>query len=389
MTSRRILYVNSFQAPNLVGGAEVAMEALAQAMAQQGHDVAIASLRTDNGSTMQTGTGPERRYWVAHGNLYAPRKRGASPPVRALWHLRDATNATPRRTLQEVFEDFGPDIVHTHNLSGFGTAAWSAAKAEKIPVVHTLHDYYLLCSRGTTFKGASSCERLCSFCHLTSSLKQHAALPDYVIGPSRFIIEFHRLHGWFTKVPAKVVPNILQSKVSASQRPIRPAGRFGYLGRLDPTKGIETILEAARRVPDAEFVIAGRGEEAYEQGLRLQAPPNVRFAGFVPDSGSFLDSLDALIVPSLWREVAALVIREAQQRGVPVIGAGSGGVPELVGNADWLFTPGDSLGLAAKVNGLRLSDNLSVIQEAGRQAAARAAREAIEGHLEVYRSVCP
>jgi glycosyltransferase involved in cell wall biosynthesis len=37
--------------------------------------------------------------------------------------------------------------------------------------------------------------------------------------------------------------------------------------------------------------------------------------------------------------------------GVPVIGAASGGIPELVGedNAEWLFTPGDDADLAARL----------------------------------------
>ena len=56
-------------------------------------------------------------------------------------------------------------------------------------------------------------------------------------------------------------------------------------------------------------------------------------------------------MPSFWAEPSPRTIYEAYTMGVPVIGAASGGIPELIGedNADWLFTPGDDADLAARL----------------------------------------
>jgi glycosyltransferase involved in cell wall biosynthesis len=64
-----------------------------------------------------------------------------------------------------------------------------------------------------------------------------------------------------------------------------------------------------------------------------------------------LGGLHALVVPSEWEDPAPLVVNEARARRVPVIGAASGGIPELVSPAcrDLLFPPGDVGALAERL----------------------------------------
>jgi glycosyltransferase involved in cell wall biosynthesis len=71
--------------------------------------------------------------------------------------------------------------------------------------------------------------------------------------------------------------------------------------------------------------------------------------GFSPlHVAEIYDDIDVLVVPSLWPENSPLVIHEAFQAGVAVVGASSGGIPGLVvdGTSGLLFEPGSAADLA-------------------------------------------
>jgi len=107
--------------------------------------------------------------------------------------------------------------------------------------------------------------------------------------------------------------------------------RFGFLGMLTPNKGVERLLETwtSSRPPGAVLSIAGTGQDDYVASLKALAPEGVEFTGWV-SSESFLDSIDFLIVPSVWNEPFGRIVVEAFARGVPVLGSRTGGIPELI-----------------------------------------------------------
>ena len=70
------------------------------------------------------------------------------------------------------------------------------------------------------------------------------------------------------------------------------------------------------------------------------------------DLASWLDSLDLVVVPSRWMETGPLTVLEAWDRGVPVVGADLGGIPDFfraAGQEELLFPPEDPDGLADAV----------------------------------------
>lgn len=138
---------------------------------------------------------------------------------------------------------------------------------------------------------------------------------------------------------------------------IRP--RLGYIGRLDPRKGIEDILYAARDL-EVDVVIAGApviGPASYAEGLRQLAdelaPGRVTFLGAVPSPWPVLDLVDILVVPSR-REPWGRVAAEALIAGVPVVAAAAGGLREIVRDGvDGLFyPPGEPAALAAQISAI-------------------------------------
>jgi glycosyltransferase involved in cell wall biosynthesis len=154
----------------------------------------------------------------------------------------------------------------------------------------------------------------------------------------------------------------------AAARHSRVAGsRFtlGYLGRLKEEKGLLTLLEALKSLPEyCEVVYIGQGpmkdeleDYAARSGLRDRVTIRPGIASSqVPET---LSRLDVLVLPSLtrpnWKEQFGRTLAEAMSCETPVIGSDSGEIPSVIGDAGMVFREGDSSALAACVQRL-LSD---------------------------------
>lgn len=193
-----------------------------------------------------------------------------------------------------------------------------------------------------------SCTRQCLGCsffrrkHIEKSRNVEA-----VIGVSRFILDKHVNSGLFDGVEKHVIHNLplpMDLGNGVVSMDVRQKVRIGFIGRLNPYKGIEVLIRAFNEISadsrDVELLIAGKGDAAYEQKLRdlSRNNPRIRFLGHVP-SDQFYKLISVLVVPSLWHDPAPLVIIEAMRLGIPVLGSTRGGIPELVGEAEWLFNP--------------------------------------------------
>lgn len=101
----------------------------------------------------------------------------------------------------------------------------------------------------------------------------------------------------------------------------------GHMGAFTREKGQDVLIEAARALPDARFVLAGEGELLGE--LKRSAPANVVFPGFVADKAEFFAGLDVFAMPSR-SEAWGLAALEAMAHGVPVIASDVQGLAEIV-----------------------------------------------------------
>ena len=91
------------------------------------------------------------------------------------------------------------------------------------------------------------------------------------------------------------------------------------------------LIEQFQRLEiDARLDIAGRGKLDYESKLKAMADPSkVSFLGYC-DSDEFMQSIDVLVVPSLWAEPFGLVAVEGCANNLPVIASNMGGLPEII-----------------------------------------------------------
>lgn len=159
---------------------------------------------------------------------------------------------------------------------------------------------------------------------------------------------------------------------------IGPADRvIGYVGRILHMKGIDLLIKAFADVAHNDLhlklLLLGSGE--YEKQvdsliaeygladrvLRVAVVPHAS----VPD---YMHTLDILVLPSrrvgMWAEQFGRVLIEAMAAKKIVIGSDSGAIPEVIGDAGFVFRENDAADLARKLRqALSLENNdLEVLQ---------------------------
>ncbi len=131
----------------------------------------------------------------------------------------------------------------------------------------------------------------------------------------------------------------------------------GFVGQLDERKGISYLLEAFRQVhrqhPEAMLLLVGEGPlrawiETQAQSWGLAEA--LVLTGFRDDVASVMQSVDLLVLPSLW-EGFGIVLIEAMAAGKPVVSTRVSSMPEIVehGTTGLLVPPADADALAAGI----------------------------------------
>jgi glycosyltransferase involved in cell wall biosynthesis len=157
----------------------------------------------------------------------------------------------------------------------------------------------------------------------------------------------------------------------------RPGPIVFTCARLDPQKGHSVLLQAAAKVPQAVFVLAGEGPlrpELEAQAAALGVPDRVRFLGFRTDIPELLAASDVFALPSLY-EGTSLAVLEAMAAGRAIVSSMIGGTDELIehGDSGLLVAPGDVDALVDSLRRLLADEGLRAAL--GRRAHERARRE--------------
>ena len=125
-----------------------------------------------------------------------------------------------------------------------------------------------------------------------------------------------------------------------------------YFGRFSVEKGIDTLVEVCKQLPQIQFIFAGCGplEEKIKEATNIK---NVGFKKGV-DLEELIREARFTVYPSEWYENCPFSVMESQMYGTPVLGSDIGGIPELIeeGKTGELFEPGNTDDLKTKINAL-------------------------------------
>ena len=150
-----------------------------------------------------------------------------------------------------------------------------------------------------------------------------------------------------------------------------PRPRIGFVGRFEPVKGLDVLIDAFRQMAvPASLVLAGDGSErAQLTGERVFVRPPVDYDRLP----CFLKAMDVLVLPSvtilpMHREQFGRVLIEAMAAGVPVVGSSSGAIPETIGDAGMVVPERDAPALARALDEMLSQRDLRLsVSERGRQ----------------------
>jgi glycosyltransferase involved in cell wall biosynthesis len=306
--------------------------------------------------------------------------------VQAVW------NQSSFRAVRQRIREVRPQLVHTHNLvPQISPAAYYAAAAEHIPVVHTLHCYKLMCPEDFLFRRGHVCE-LCvgkTFawpgvlrgCYRNSRVATAAVAAMYGI---------HRVAGtWTEKIDIYFAQTefakqkYVESGLPAEKIRVKPNfvadpgvghGDGGYalfVGRLAAEKGVAVLLDAWRSL--GAFVplqICGTGPLC--EMVQSANVPGVEYLGAQPLMRvlELMKRASVVIVPSVNYEGTPRTVVEAYACGTPVIASRLGAMKANVKNGvtGLHFEPGNPVDLAAQVKALFQSpQRLPLMRTSARQ----------------------
>lgn len=258
-----------------------------------------------------------------------------------------------------------PDVVHFHHVIGLGVEAILQVRRllPHAAIVVTFHEYLSIClnhgqmvktTRNTLCRQATPAD--CAACfpqHGAGTifqrelfLKDHFALADAYVSPSRFLIQ--RYVDWgLPEEKFHFIENELNSGTPAPPRPLPPGGRrnrLGFFGQVTEFKGLHVLLDAISRVPrgvwgDASLCIFGGNLENQPDAFRTRfatlmeaAGRRARFFGSyrAEELPRLMGQVDWAVVPSIWWENSPLVIQEAFLHRRPLIVSDIGGMAEKV-----------------------------------------------------------
>lgn len=135
----------------------------------------------------------------------------------------------------------------------------------------------------------------------------------------------------------------------------------GYLGRVTPEKGVQDLLQAMVHTRGTmSLLVVGNGELVEElQHSAIQNDTHVLHLPAVRNEEipALLKQLDVLVLPSRatpeWAEQFGHILIEAMAARVPVIGAATGEIPNVIGSDGILVPPGDPEALRTALMQLR------------------------------------
>lgn len=354
----KILMINKFLYPK--GGSETYIFKLGECLKQSGNEVQYFGMEHEGrivGNTVNSYTSDMDFH---DGSILGK----ITYPIKTIYSLE------ARKKIRRVLNDMEPDICHLNNFNYQLTPSiileivkWRKQTGKQCKIIYTAHDYQIVCPNHMCRNPIrdENCEKclagsfvncLKGKCIHSSTLKSFIGTLeaifwkaigvynyiDKIICPSSFIktkLDSNPLFKNKTVTIHNFVDN--DAQVYADKK----CDYVLYFGRFSKEKGVKTLIEVCKDLPQIQFIFAGSGPLENE----LDKIPNIKNVGF--KSGEELKKLIAeakfTVCPSECYENCPFSVMESQVYGTPVLGADIGGIPELieVGKTGELFESGN------------------------------------------------
>lgn len=380
-SAKRIALCSHLASPRAPTGAERSLALLAGGLARRGHEVAVLvpgawglaeELRA---AGVRLLTVPSRPCWLTY---WEPRPW----PVVAWKALRCVVARMAVRRLHAALASLEADAVLVNCLPNL--AAAEAARRLGRPWLWHMREILPPGARRRWWAGRMG-RSGASFVAVSEAVRMwiHEERPEL---PVRVV--YNGVH----------LPVTVDSPAVARRRLGLPeAGVWvGYLGQLAPHKGVMVLLEAAAAAiaqhPELCLLVAGPGSPREQRELRVRAwtlPPH-RCVLMQPrrDASELIAACDILCVPTLTPDPAPRAVIEGMAAGRVVIGAPTGGIPELIEHHDTglLLDAVEAQRLAAAL--LAVARDAPLRQRIGEAArTAAATRFDLDRHVETMEEV--
>lgn len=432
---RQVLHVPYTFFPDPCGGTEVYVLDLAKGLVARGLSVAVAAPARAAASYEHDGV-PVHRFAIGDG--------------RGLAYAHGEPDVVAAEGFRAIVEQVRPQVVHLHaRTSAVSELLVDVAHAAGAGVVLTYHTPTVSCARGTMLLfGKEPCDgRLdaarCGTCVLSGLGMPEAIARSLASAPMPLreklagmelprpmsalrvpglIARGHaRFHGMLEKVDRIVAVSawveacllrngvnprkLVLSRQGIGERAVRPVVsrpvegplRLAFFGRRDPAKGVEVLLEALERMPEAAVQLdvfavdqgCGRAGDGIERVAREDARVVVRPPVPPASVGETMRAYDLVAVPSLAMETGPLVVLEAFAAGVPVLGSDRGGIAELVRDGvDGLLLPPRAEAWARTLASLA-SDRPAVERLRNGIRPGRTVADVVSDMLDLYAALVP
>ena len=363
----KILMINKFLYPN--GGSETYIFKLGGYLQSLGHEVQYFGMEHE-GRIVGNRVDAYTSTMDFHGGLLG----------KAGYAVKTIYSAEARKKLRLVLDDFEPDVCHLNNFNYQLTPSvileirkWEKQTGHKCKIIYTAHDYQLVCPNHMCHNPNThdNCEKCLGghYLNCTKGRCIHGSLAKSAIGTLEATLwntvgvykEIDKIICCSQFLKTKLDSNpVLAERTVMLHNFVEPVTWKNtekkdyvlYFGRYSMEKGIGTLMEAAKALPEILFIFAGSGPLEAE----LAGVPNITNVGF--QTGEALETLireaKFTVYPSEWYENCPFSVMESQMYGTPVLGADIGGIPELVrvGETGELFESGNVTELKEKINSL-------------------------------------
>lgn len=362
----KVLMVNKFLYPN--GGSETYIFEVGKQLEKMGHEVQYFGMEHKDRIV-----GNRVESYTSNMDFHTGKLAKLLYPFRIVYSME------ARKKIRKVLEDFSPDVVHLNNFNFqltpsviYEIRSFEKKCGHRIRLVFTAHDYQLVCPNHLLMQPDGTLCMECLGGHPGRCMRHgciHGSKVKSLLGS---------LEGWlyrslhtYRKIDVIICPScFMQEKLSVSpdlkgktvvmhnfvgekaENSPEKKDYVLYFGRYCEEKGVGTLLEVCRRLPEIPFVFAGSGPmEEQVEGIA-----NVDNRGFLSGQElvEVISSARFCVFPSEWYENCPFAVMETQMYHTPVIASDLGGTPELVKDKKTgeLFHGGDSEELFRKIRSL-------------------------------------